>query len=159
MIRRPPRSTRVRSSAASDVYKRQTQSTLFQQGVFAVALLVLQIPSAQVSQSSNTTHFCAFHYHRSILAEFKRGEVQFNTNCNKPSPSSKHKSTQIPPKIHHLLQQNQSHPREKTHTPKSPPTATIKATTEAGLIKPYDPTAGPKPVSYTHLTLPTILRV
>ncbi|WP_460379456.1 hypothetical protein [Staphylococcus aureus] len=25
MIRRPPRSTRVRSSAASDVYKRQTQ--------------------------------------------------------------------------------------------------------------------------------------
>ncbi|WP_276850465.1 hypothetical protein, partial [Corynebacterium pyruviciproducens] len=37
---------------------------------------------------------------------------------------SKHKSTQIPPKIHHLLQQNQSHPREKTHTPKSPPTAT-----------------------------------
>src|SRR5665811_2436890 len=26
MIRRPPRSTRVRSSAASDVYKRQTQA-------------------------------------------------------------------------------------------------------------------------------------
>src|SRR5665811_1055165 len=26
MMRRPPRSTRVRSSAASDVYKRQTQS-------------------------------------------------------------------------------------------------------------------------------------
>src|SRR5665811_2636920 len=28
MIRRPPRSTRVRSSAASDVYKRQAQQTL-----------------------------------------------------------------------------------------------------------------------------------
>src|SRR5665811_1305466 len=30
MIRRPPRSTRVRSSAASDVYKRQTLKTRYQ---------------------------------------------------------------------------------------------------------------------------------
>src|SRR5665811_1492378 len=33
MIRRPPRSTRVRSSAASDVYKRQGLSKLNAQGV------------------------------------------------------------------------------------------------------------------------------
>src|SRR5665811_2418546 len=33
MIRRPPRSTRVRSSAASDVYKRQLLHSLFNSGV------------------------------------------------------------------------------------------------------------------------------
>src|SRR5665811_2640819 len=40
MIRRPPRSTRVRSSAASDVYKRQNLLRLTGAGVEDVAALV-----------------------------------------------------------------------------------------------------------------------
>src|SRR5665811_655124 len=41
MIRRPPRSTRVRSSAASDVYKRQHQELAIMTG--AVELMVTDI--------------------------------------------------------------------------------------------------------------------
>src|SRR5665811_189578 len=40
MIRRPPRSTRVRSSAASDVYKRQAQMTGRVGHVLPAALLI-----------------------------------------------------------------------------------------------------------------------
>ena len=35
MIRRPPRSTLDRSSAASDVYKRQVENNLFEKGYWA----------------------------------------------------------------------------------------------------------------------------
>src|SRR5450756_1283681 len=38
MIRRPPRSTQSRSSAASDVYKRQVLEALIASGVVAVAV-------------------------------------------------------------------------------------------------------------------------
>src|SRR5665811_2104012 len=37
MIRRPPRSTRVRSSAASDVYKRQAQVTPYVTNLLALS--------------------------------------------------------------------------------------------------------------------------
>ena len=41
MIRRPPRSTRVRSSAASDVYKRQHLEMLIFGLVLSIALMAL----------------------------------------------------------------------------------------------------------------------
>ena len=41
MIRRPPRSTQSRSSAASDVYKRQFMSKIIFFYVFAINLLML----------------------------------------------------------------------------------------------------------------------
>ena len=40
MIRRPPRSTRVRSSAASDVYKRQLLSNLIYSGARVLDVFV-----------------------------------------------------------------------------------------------------------------------
>ncbi|WP_460379505.1 hypothetical protein, partial [Staphylococcus aureus] len=51
MIRRPPRSTRVRSSAASDVYKRQICSSKYCLLYFMLSLIHISEPTrhAQIS--------------------------------------------------------------------------------------------------------------
>ncbi|WP_460379547.1 hypothetical protein, partial [Staphylococcus aureus] len=51
MIRRPPRSTRVRSSAASDVYKRQANSNNNNKIVCVLSLIHISEPTrhAQIS--------------------------------------------------------------------------------------------------------------
>ena len=43
MIRRPPRSTLDRSSAASDVYKRQLHSTSFYFKTFVIGIIVMGV--------------------------------------------------------------------------------------------------------------------
>ncbi|WP_460379545.1 hypothetical protein, partial [Staphylococcus aureus] len=54
MIRRPPRSTRVRSSAASDVYKRQIRCpscSAWRKGTYVLSLIHISEPTrhAQIS--------------------------------------------------------------------------------------------------------------
>ena len=59
MIRRPPRSTRVRSSAASDVYKRQSHLLLHRcsaRGVLVERRLAATLPSIPASPGGRTTH-------------------------------------------------------------------------------------------------------
>src|SRR5665811_2218033 len=62
MIRRPPRSTRVRSSAASDVYKRQVRDRSYGWGfvassVFAVLALVSFGVAPSVLGASHVVHW------------------------------------------------------------------------------------------------------
>src|SRR5665811_147207 len=54
MIRRPPRSTRVRSSAASDVYKRQTDQIIesLSPNVRKKGILIREILDREISQSA-----------------------------------------------------------------------------------------------------------
>src|SRR5665811_2619467 len=59
MIRRPPRSTRVRSSAASDVYKRQVVSRLDggahekEEGDFLLLLLLSALGASVLASAGN----------------------------------------------------------------------------------------------------------
>ena len=55
MIRRPPRSTQIRSSAASDVYKRQTTSFVFKDAEEAAGRFALTNPGGIYSRLGNPT--------------------------------------------------------------------------------------------------------
>ena len=82
MIRRPPRSTRVRSSAASDVYKRQdllaaNASAMRLDPVKSVGVL---IPGASVEATVPGTRSAMVHHPRvadSIVAAIETGERRY----------------------------------------------------------------------------------
>ena len=57
MIRRPPRSTQSRSSAASDVYKRQTIHVQQQQWYYTIGVLVVRTPVSSLSFQAQHTWY------------------------------------------------------------------------------------------------------
>src|SRR5665811_129574 len=117
MIRRPPRSTRVRSSAASDVYKRQVQKII--NNVFADG----QLDECELTLKD--LHHIARSFNKILSGIF-----------------------------HQRIQYPQAIDKKKSHDnlDKQPPKNNGTKSGEA-------PEKSREAVSYTHLTLPTILRV
>ena len=71
MIRRPPRSTRKESSAASDVYKRQIYGGFLQAGVGIVIMLLLtQLNRINLLRTNSIKAFSVFVYSIAAVSIF-----------------------------------------------------------------------------------------
>src|SRR5665811_2115116 len=133
MIRRPPRSTRVRSSAASDVYKRQRR-----QGIG-------QTPVAPAGQ---------YHFEPGV-------EMQHDTSPHEVEVGGKKHRAQTASAVlcYSRLLFFQINPTFQRFDCKVFLTDALRYIGGVAQRVMIDNTHVVVPVSYTHLTLPTILRV
>eukprot|EP00825_Cyclidium_porcatum_P032694 TRINITY_DN34906_c0_g1_i1.p2 TRINITY_DN34906_c0_g1~~TRINITY_DN34906_c0_g1_i1.p2 ORF type:complete len:134 (-),score=25.14 TRINITY_DN34906_c0_g1_i1:120-521(-) len=103
MIRRPPRSTHCISSAASDVYKRQTQSTW---GIIKLKLILINQKPTMNTTSSKSEKY-RLHYPYSVSSqryltntfEQQKPTYTYYSNDISPPPLISHKTMGYPTTI------------------------------------------------------------
>src|SRR5450756_924092 len=155
MIRRPPRSTQSRSSAASDVYKRQID--LHQ-------VVILKNGDTVLSTIAADEHLfsCLFQSHLTPSSTYTAGlcfpssigetslPPLFTKSPSRCTSASRHDSSGTPTESASTLNTS-----EGLTVPRVPSSSTMNNSTP----EPLAPILASRAVSYTHLTLPTIYSV
>ena len=159
MIRRPPRSTRVRSSAASDVYKRQEDSQRTFRGRAEDSQRTFRGRAEDAQRALRGRAEDAQRRSEAAQRMFRgRSEARSGVNSKRTSNQQHGSAADTGPawqSVHPHTLQWSSHLPARVKICAFEPVIAQKVRTHLNSTYSIDPT----PVSYTHLTLPTILRV
>ena len=170
MIRRPPRSTQSRSSAASDVYKRQGLQSLLPRTSRSLRDVHSERPSphsthrgdrysyAAVAQADTETFFCSQTTHtpnRTLLVDTMIHDFYDQYASFVPSQEGDYSDVGL------YIRLSAAQTSQVTHSALVPYPRLIFCKEPNTCSKPHftQRLASSRPVSYTHLTLPTIYSV